>query len=104
MITDFKKIIRLISCLAQRWAIIGQPTIQPNANVGSALSCCLGNAFFQSSGTVPVSKESWKIAVAIGAISFASSLRTSGLMESWSAALEGFKLVKSFKTPLAVYI
>ena len=47
-----------------------------------------------------VSKESWKIAVTTGAISFASSLRTTGLMPSGPAALEGFRLVKSFRTPL----
>ena len=59
------------------------------------------SAFFQSGGTVLVSRDSWKIAVTIGAISFASSIRTTGLMESEPAALEGFKLIKSFRTSLA---
>ena len=46
-------------------------------------------AVFQSAGTVRVSKDSLKIAVKTGAISFASSVKTIGFMASEPAALEG---------------
>ena len=49
---------------------------------------------------MPVSKDNCKIAVTTGAISFASSLRTTDFMVSGPAALEGIKPCKSLRTPL----
>ena len=53
----------------------------------------------QSSGTVPESRDFWKIAVSNGDISLASSLRILAGIMSGSQALFGFNFLKNFATP-----
>ena len=82
------------STLQSRSVVLGF-FLSPFLNIGHIF------AQDQSWGTVPESKDFWKIAVMIGVISFLSYLRTIGLISSGPAALCGLSSFKSFSTPLS---
>ena len=67
--------------------------LEPFLNLGATF------AIFQISGRVEVSRDFWKSFVAIGASSWWTFLRTTGLIWSGPAALCGFRSLSSFSTP-----
>ena len=61
-------------------------------------------AFFQISGSFPVSKDLWKISCRTGAKSLCKVCRTMGLNLSGPAALCGFKPTINLSMPSAVIL
>ena len=85
--------------LTTNWCQWYRPVVWRFAFVSLLKNRCYMSRFFQSSGTLPLSSDVWKIRVSDGVIDVPFSLKKR--VDSWSGpvALCGLRLRSSFRTP-----